>query len=209
VSRFSGASRCSLPCTLISTLFEAIATCTPTAPETSSRAWLATLLRPFALTATWPPVARVSEPPSKPTSPPETISTRDRSRRSSMRARLSNTPGVTGTVMRARSCFADSAIKASRWLSSALPALSSSTMALVACAPMVTLPSASLAEFSRWMLPRALTVVVASATPSCTTWRPASVMSPSGACSRPVLLTAPAVLSALNCGETSLPRVVA
>ena len=113
-------------------------------------------------------------------------------------------------MRRARSCTAESAISASRWLSSAVrPFWSSSRIALRPREVTVTLPSLSLAEFSRWMVPRVSTVVVDTATPSCTTLRPASVMSPSGACSRPVFVTAPAVLSVWNCGATSLPRVVA
>ncbi|MCY1559662.1 hypothetical protein D9M68_967200 [compost metagenome] len=84
----------------------------------------------------------------------------------------------------------------------------SSSTAFSARPVTVTLLFASAADASRWIVPRVSTVVVASATPSCTTLRPASVMSPSGARSRPVLLTCPAVLSGRNCGATSLPRVV-
>ncbi|MCY1211375.1 hypothetical protein D9M68_525050 [compost metagenome] len=80
-SRLSGASRCSLPCTLIFTLFDAMATPTPTAPATSMAAPLATRVRRSARACTWPPVARVSEPPSKSMSPAESIFTSDWSRR--------------------------------------------------------------------------------------------------------------------------------
>ena len=92
-----------------------MATCTPIAPDTSSRAPSATVLRPapaFTLTAIWPPVAKVVELPSNSTLPPETISMRDWSRRSSSLERLSNTPAAA--VRRARSCTAESAIRALR-----------------------------------------------------------------------------------------------
>lgn len=79
---------------------------------------------------------------------------------------------------------------------------------MVAPWPSVTLPCLSLAEFSRWIVPRVFTVVLATATPSCRTSRPASVMSPSRARIKPVLPTLPAMLSAANCGAISLPRVV-
>ncbi|MCY1241654.1 hypothetical protein D9M72_545680 [compost metagenome] len=132
---------------------------------------------------------------------------RDWSRRSDSRERLSKRPG--GTSARAVSCAADSLRSASRWLSSAL-ALPSSSMSTAVTAPWptATLPRVSAAEFNRCTVPRADTVDVASATPSCRTSRPASVMSPSRATIRPVLLTLPDVLSATNCGAISLPRVV-
>ncbi len=76
-SRLCGESRSSLPCTLTCTVLLSIATFTPTAPDTSSRAPASAWARLPAVTAIWPPVASVSESPSKFTSPPETISTRD------------------------------------------------------------------------------------------------------------------------------------
>ncbi|MCY1506076.1 hypothetical protein D9M68_403130 [compost metagenome] len=167
----------------------------------------ATKLRRVALAAICPPVASVSDSPSKRMSPPETISMRDWSRRSDSRERLSKSAG--GTSARAASCAADSLISASRWLSSALALPSSSiSTAVTAPLPTATLPRVSAAEFSRCTVPRTATVEVASATPSWRTSRPASVMSPSRATMRPVLRTVPAVLSAANCGAISLPRVV-
>ncbi|PMQ04076.1 hypothetical protein JaAD80_28625 [Janthinobacterium sp. AD80] len=129
-SRLTGASRCSLPCTLISTLLAAIATFTPTAPETSSCAPSRSRLRLAAFTAIWPPVARVSESPMNSTVPALPISMRDWSRRS-----------LTSEIF----CSADTAgpRMASRWLSSAVVLPSSSTrMAVVA--PRPTLTAASL-----------------------------------------------------------------
>ncbi len=227
-SRFSGASRSSLPCTLTLTSLLSIATRTPTLPDTSSCAPERTRIAPKvagvvvatssrvpaaalpADTASWPPVARVSEPPSKSTALPPTISMRDRSRRSVSVDRLSKfLPEVAAARARSWSSAAESLISASRWESSAVVLPSSSvTMAVTAPSPMRTVPLASLAEVSRWTVPRVLTVVVATATPFCRRSRPVSVMSPSRASSRPLLTTLPAVLSAMNCGATSLPRVV-
>ncbi|MNK89751.1 hypothetical protein D3C87_1097700 [compost metagenome] len=193
-SRLTGASRCSLPCTLISTLFADIATLTPTAPETSSWAPSRTRLRLPALTASCPPVARVSESPRNSTVPALPISMRDWSRRS-LTSEIFCSVVTAGPRM------------ASRWLSSAIVLPSSSTtMAVVAPRPRVT--AASPPRALRCIVPRVAAVVDDSSTPSCRTSRPARVMSPSRAWIRPVLTTLPAVLAAANCGVTSLPRVV-
>ncbi|CUI51508.1 Uncharacterised protein [Achromobacter xylosoxidans] len=176
----------------------------PTRPATSSSAPSATKLRRVALAAICPPVANASAPPWNWMSPPLTISMRDWSRRSDRRDRLSKTPKAAR--WRSRSCSADSLIKALRWLSSALLPSSSISTAVTDCAPSTMLPCVSAAELSRWMVPRVRVVVVASATPSWRTSRPASVTSPSAAVIRPVLRTRPPV--APWRGAISLPRVV-
>ena len=139
-------------------------------------------------------------------SPPLTISMRDWSRRSDRRDRLSNAPGAWR--WRSRSCSADSLISALRWLSSAVLPSSSISTAVTDSGASTMLPLASEAEFSRWMVPRVRVVVVASATPSWRTWRPASVTSPSAATIRPVLRTRPPSWFAARRGAISLPRVV-
>ena len=70
------------------------------------------------------------------------------------------------------------------------------------------LPPVSLAELSRCTVPRVVTVVLDTATPSWRTSWPVSVTSPVGAWINPVFATSPASLSALRRADTSLPRVV-
>ncbi len=190
-SRLRGASRCSLPCTLISTLLASIATRTPTAPATSMRAPSRTLLR-LASTSTWPPVASVSESPRNSTSPPLAMRTSDWSRRCA-------TPSPA---------LSESLIIALRCTSSAVVALSSSRIAVTLPVSSVTLPAASAVSLSRCTVPRVWTEVVDTATPCWRTSRPVSVMSPCSACSSPVLRTSPAALPSRRSGVMVLPRVV-
>ena len=84
----------------------------------------------------------------------------------------------------------EAVISASRCELSAVSSLSSSgRIAVRLSAPSVTLPSVSVAEFSRWIVPRVLTEVVETSMPSCAMVRPASVMSPCWLKIRPEFVT--------------------
>ncbi|RMT84978.1 hypothetical protein ALP39_200511 [Pseudomonas marginalis pv. marginalis] len=125
-------------------LLASIDTLTPTAPDTSIIAPSRTRLRWPALTATWPPVARVIEPFWKSTVPPLTISMRDWSVRSATALRWLNCPpirlaGVPSSLIRSLSF----------WLLRAVLALASSRIAVVLPSPRVMLPVVSLAELSK------------------------------------------------------------
>ncbi len=202
LSRFCGLSRSSLPWMLTLTALADIASTVPLVPETSMVDPCSANTRLPAETATWPPWAMVSEPLCKSTTPPVTISTRDRSLRSDSVLRLLNWPI-------ARIFTPDAATSASRWEFSAVSVDSSSGMisAMLFCVS-VTLPAASVTAFSRWMVPRWFTEVVDISSPSWMMVRPASVTSPCCAKISPELLTAPLVLPVENSGATSLPRVV-
>ena len=191
LSRLTGASRCSLPCTLILTLLFSMATGTPTAPATSSTAPSRSRLRCAACTAICPPVAKVMEPDAKSTVPELLISTRDSSRRSlPPGAQAESDAAMTG------------ARRPSRWLSSASAPLRSSRMAVVPASARVILPPSPVAF--RCTVPRVSTEVLDSATPPCTTSPPVNVTSPSDAWIKPVFTTRPGVPATL----TSLPLVV-
>ena len=192
LSRLIGASRCSLPCTLILTLLFSIATGTPTAPATSRMAPSRTRLRLAACTAIWPPVASVMEPDAKSTVPALEISTRDSSRRSAPAATIGELAAVVAAGAR----------KPSRWLSSASAPLRSNRMAVVPPSAKVILPPSPKAF--RCTVPRVSTDVLDSTTPPCTTSPPVSVTSPIAACIKPVFTTRPGVPP----GVTSLPLVV-
>ena len=159
------------------------------APLTSICAPSRTSVRLPALTPTCPPVASVSESPWKSTVPPLSTCTSDRSRRYG-----SVCPSVWPVARLA-------GIRASRCPSSAVAPSRSTRMAVVEPERSVTAPSAP-TPF-RWMVPRASTEVVEASTPACSTWRAASVMSPSGDRIRPLLRTVPTPEAV-----TSLPRVV-
>lgn len=131
------------------------------------------------------------EPSRKSTLPAESISTRDRSRRSS-------SPRLTAALEPFNGLS-----KASRWLSRAALPLLSTRMALEA-------PSARVIRSLafRCRVPRLSTELLESNTPACSTSRPLRLISPVAACTRPLLRTRPALLSAAKPGSTSLPRVV-